>query len=136
MLVTLRWLIMLCLVCVCSSLAAGPMRPAVRGAAMRGARQPAATMMARKKLQTLAEQGFWEGEWLCADCGYIYEPDPAAPFEKLPNFWKCPQCAGPRRRFVKKAGDMLGDLDDSPLVIGTAIAAFIVAALVYLGLTL
>lgn len=39
---------------------------------------------------------------MCADCGYIYDPDPEAPFEDLPGFWKCPQCAGPRRRFVKK----------------------------------
>eukprot|EP00310_Coccolithus_braarudii_P022043 CAMPEP_0183352822 /NCGR_PEP_ID=MMETSP0164_2-20130417/30748_1 /TAXON_ID=221442 /ORGANISM="Coccolithus pelagicus ssp braarudi, Strain PLY182g" /LENGTH=93 /DNA_ID=CAMNT_0025525363 /DNA_START=159 /DNA_END=440 /DNA_ORIENTATION=+ len=92
-------------------------------------------MMARKKQLTLAEQGFWEGEWVCADCGYIFEPDAAAPFEKLPPRWKCPQCAGPRRRFVKKAGDVLGNLDDSPLVVGTVVAALIVAGLVYVGLT-
>ena len=56
--------------------------------------------------QKLEEMGYWPGEWLCADCGYIYEPGTSPPFEELRPGWKCPQCAGPRRRFVKKAGDM------------------------------
>ena len=33
-------------------------------------------------------------------------PGTSPPFEELRKGWKCPQCAGPRRRFVKKAGDM------------------------------
>ena len=57
-------------------------------------------------MQKLEEAGYWPGEWLCADCGFIYEPGMEPPFEELKPFWKCPQCAGPRRRFVKKAGDM------------------------------
>ena len=56
--------------------------------------------------QKLEAMGYWPGEWLCADCGYIYEPGTSPPFEELRKGWKCPQCAGPRRRFVKKAGDM------------------------------
>ena len=56
--------------------------------------------------QKLEEQGYWPGEWLCADCGYIYEPGTSPAFEELRAGWKCPQCAGPRRRFIKKAGDM------------------------------
>ena len=56
--------------------------------------------------QKLEEMGYWPGEWLCGDCGYIYEPGTSPPFEELRAGWKCPQCAGPRRRFVKKAGDM------------------------------
>lgn len=90
--------------------------------------------MAKKQL-TLEERGYWPGEWVCADCGFIYEPDPVQPFEELKPFWKCPQCAGPRRRFVKKAGSMLGQLDDSPLVYGTAAAGLVIAALVYVALT-
>ena len=118
--------------------------------------------------QKLEEMGYWPGEWLCADCGYIYEPGTEPPFEELKKFWKCPQCAGPRRRFVKKAGSMcavrvtsasvagtscahpllrrlrsaarvlrrLGTLDDSPLYIGTGIAAVVIVGLVYAGLTL
>ena len=58
--------------------------------------------------QKLEEMGYWPGEWLCADCGYIYEPGTSPPFEELRQGWKCPQCAGPRRRFIKKAGDMRG----------------------------
>lgn len=79
--------------------------------------------------------GYWPGEWLCGDCGYIYEPGTSPPFEELRAGWKCPQCAGPRRRFVKKAGDMLGTLDDSPLFLGTAAAFVLIFGLVYLGLT-
>jgi rubredoxin len=85
--------------------------------------------------QKLEAKGYWPGEWLCADCGYIYEPGMEPAFEELRPGWKCPQCAGPRRRFVKKAGDMLGNLDDTPLYVGTGVAFVIVFGLVYLGLT-
>ena len=61
------------------------------------------TSQAEEKLEEL---GYWPGEWVCTDCGYIYEPGNEPPFEELRQRWKCPQCAGPRRRFVKKAGDM------------------------------
>lgn len=89
----------------------------------------------KKKQLTLEERGYWAGEWVCADCGYIYEPNDAEPFEELRARWKCPQCAGPRRRFVKKAGNMLGTVDDSALVNGTILAALLIVALVYVGLT-
>ena len=85
--------------------------------------------------QKLEAKGYWPGEWLCADCGYIYEPGMEPAFEELRPGWKCPQCAGPRRRFVKKAGDMLGNLDDTPLYVGTGVAFVVVFGLVYLGLT-
>ena len=85
--------------------------------------------------QKLEAMGYWPGEWLCADCGYIYEPGTSPPFEELRPGWKCPQCAGPRRRFVKKAGGMLGTIDDSPVVLGTGVAALAIIALVYIGLT-
>jgi len=89
----------------------------------------------KKKELTLEERGYWGGEWVCADCGYIYEPGTEPPFEELRTRWKCPQCAGPRRRFVKKAGDMIGNVDDSALVNGTIFAAVLIVVLVYLGLT-
>ena len=85
--------------------------------------------------EVLEAKGYWPGEWVCADCGYIYEPGTKPAFEELRPRWKCPQCAGPRRRFVKKAGGQYGTIDDTPLFIGTGLAiAFIIFA-VYIGLT-
>lgn len=85
--------------------------------------------------EILEEKGYWAGEWLCADCGYVYQASVDPAFEELPNFWKCPQCAGPRRRFVKKAGDMVGNLDDSPFFIGTLATLLVIAGLVYYAVT-
>lgn len=86
--------------------------------------------------EILEEKGYWPGEWVCADCGYIYEPGTTPAFEELRARWKCPQCAGPRRRFVKKAGGIVAAVDDSPLLAGTAVVALLTAGLVYVGLTL
>jgi rubredoxin len=72
---------------------------------------------------------------MCADCGYIYEPGTTPAFEELRTKWKCPQCAGPRRRFVKKAGGQYGQIDDSPLYIGMGISFFFIFAALYVGLT-
>lgn len=112
------------------------LRPATLSATV--TRAPALTMQFGKKKKeappTLAERGYWEGEWVCADCGYIYEPGTEPPFEELRSFWKCPQCAGPRRRFVKKAGGVTGQLDDTPLVVGTAACAIFIAWAVYYAL--
>ena len=109
----------------------------VSGAAVRT--QPVTMQFGKKKKtaeEVLEEKGYWPGEWVCADCGYIYEPGTVPPFEELRPRWKCPQCAGPRRRFVKKAGGMTASVDDSPLIIGTAAVAVATAVLVYIGLTL
>merc|ERR1719230_678623 len=85
--------------------------------------------------EVLEEKGYWPGEWLCADCGYIYEPGTSPPFEELKRFWKCPQCAGPRRRFVKKAGDVMGSTNDAGLYLFTAGSLLALVGLLYLGLT-
>merc|ERR1719450_1907034 len=89
--------------------------------------QPAMQLFGPKKTaeEILEEKGYWPGEWGCADCGYIYEPGTEPAFEELRPRWKCPQCAGPRRRFVKKAGSMVGTIDDSDLIYGTIGAAFL-----------
>merc|ERR1719460_208098 len=86
--------------------------------------------------EKLEQKGYWPGEWVCSDCGFIYEPGTTPAFEELRQKWKCPQCAGPRRRFVKKAGNSFGQVDDSPVIIGTVATAVITAVLVYLGLTI
>lgn len=52
---------------------------------------------------------YWQGEWICVDCGFIYKPARKVKFEDLPGSWKCPQCNAPKRRFAKKAGDMIAE---------------------------
>ncbi|KAL1514594.1 hypothetical protein AB1Y20_003688 [Prymnesium parvum] len=116
-----------------------PARVAMPSTALRTPVRAAAVQMQfgkKKKPLTLEERGYWGGEWVCADCGYIYEPGTEPPFEELRPRWKCPQCAGPRRRFVKKAGNMVGQVDDSPLIGGTIGAAILIIVLVYVGLTI
>merc|ERR1719502_1962503 len=106
--------------------------------APRVAASPAMQLFGREKKtpeEILEEKGYWPGEWVCADCGYIYEPGTIPAFEELRIGWKCPQCAGPRRRFVKKAGDMVGGLNDAPIVYGTALSALLIIVLLYVGLT-
>jgi len=105
-------------------------------AAVAPARASTAMQFGKKKQLTLEERGYWAGEWVCADCGFIYEPNDNEPFEELRSRWKCPQCAGPRRRFVKKAGNMIGTVDDSDLINGTVGAAVLIIALVYVGLSI
>lgn len=114
--------------------------PAMRVAPMAAARTPPALMQFGRKKKTveevLEEKGYWPGEWVCADCGYIYEPGTEPAFEELRPKWKCPQCAGPRRRFVKKAGGQTGVVDDSPLFIGMGLTVALIVVLVYAGLTI
>ena len=112
--------------------------PTMRFASPVARAAPASMQFGGKKL-TKAEQleakGYWPGEWVCADCGFIYEPGTTPPFEELRVKWKCPQCAGPRRRFVKKAGNSYGEVDDSPVIIFTVGTIFIIVILVWFGLT-
>jgi rubredoxin len=106
-----------------------------RGSTRRG--EPVMQLFQRKTPEeVLEEKGYWPGEWVCADCGYLYAPGTSPAFEELRQGWKCPQCAGPRRRFVKKAGGVVATLDDSPLILGTVASAVVITILVVLGLTL
>ena len=64
---------------------------------------------------------YWQGEWVCADCGYIYETKnfDYVYFEQQTRGFKCPQCSAPRRRFAKKVGDKVGitnDGGDAPII--------------------
>lgn len=76
----------------------------------------------KKDRAALAEEkGYWEGEWICADCGYIYDADLFGGlfFEEQTKGFKCPQCSGPRRRYAKKIGDTVGvtlDGGDGPIL--------------------
>lgn len=65
---------------------------------------------------------YWEGEWVCKDCGYIYNRAECAGmfFEEQGAGFRCPQCSGPRRRYAKKVGDRVGttlDGGDAPILI-------------------
>merc|ERR1719453_620582 len=58
---------------------------------------------------------YWQGEWICADCGYIYDQDVDGGglyFEQLKKGFVCPQCSAPRRRYAKKVGDQWGVTND------------------------
>ena len=60
-------------------------------------------------------------QWVCADCGYIYDPSIFGGlfFEEQTKGFKCPQCSGPRRRYAKKVGDKVGvtlDGGDGPIL--------------------
>merc|ERR1711935_75897 len=65
---------------------------------------------------------YWQGEWVCKDCGYIYQRQEVAGmyFEEQGAGFRCPQCSGPRRRYAKKVGDRIGttlDGGDAPILI-------------------
>ncbi|KAL7544443.1 hypothetical protein ACHAWF_007824 [Thalassiosira exigua] len=65
---------------------------------------------------------FWAGEWVCKDCGYIYDRSECAGmyFEEQGPGFRCPQCSGPRRRYAKKVGDRVGttlDGGDAPILL-------------------
>mmetsp|Transcript_10993 Transcript_10993/g.15716 ORF Transcript_10993/g.15716 Transcript_10993/m.15716 type:complete len:144 (+) Transcript_10993:69-500(+) len=65
---------------------------------------------------------YWAGEWVCKDCGYIYNRGECAGmyFEEQGVGFRCPQCSGPRRRYAKKVGDRVGttlDGGDAPILI-------------------
>lgn len=133
--------VLLCLACSASEALRAAVAPmgarTLSRAAVRA--EPAVMQFNKKKKSTeelLEEKGYWPGEWVCADCGYIYEPSAERPFEELRPRWKCPQCAGPRRRFVKKAGGVTAQINDNPLIYGTVAVAVVTAVLVYLGLTI
>lgn len=113
---------------------AGAARPIVARSAVIASRSQL-RMMAKSKVDVREEKGYWPGEWVCADCGFIYAPTERIPFEEQPKGFVCPQCAGPRRRFVKKAGDVVGSLDDSGLIIGTLVGLVAVGGLLYFGMS-
>lgn len=78
----------------------------------------------RKSKAQLAEEAekYWQGEWVCKDCGYIYQKSECAGmyFEEQGVGFRCPQCSGPRRRYAKKVGDRVGttlDGGDAPILI-------------------
>jgi rubredoxin len=101
------------------------------------------TVLAAKGKLTAQEQaeelGYWGGDWVCADCGYVYDIDfdgGGKYFEQQKKGFICPQCSAPRRRYAKKVGDEWGvtnDGGDFPIYFATflGLAATTWFALVY-----
>ena len=64
-----------------------------------------------KKEEVKSETEYWQGEWVCADCGYVYDRDidgGGLYFEQQKKGFICPQCSAPRKRYAKKVGDQWG----------------------------
>jgi rubredoxin len=47
-------------------------------------------------------------QWMCLNCGYVYREEvgdpeggvaPGTPWEKVPDTWKCPDCAASKADF-------------------------------------
>uniref|UniRef100_A0A6U4H457 Rubredoxin-like domain-containing protein n=1 Tax=Phaeomonas parva TaxID=124430 RepID=A0A6U4H457_9STRA len=82
---------------------------------------PSVTALSARKAAE-EEIDFWQGDWVCADCGYIYDRGECNGlyFEEQPRGFRCPQCRGPRRRYAKKVGDRVGltlDGGDAPILL-------------------
>jgi rubredoxin len=61
-----------------------------------------------KKEEAKSKTEYWQGEWVCADCGYVYDRDidgGGLYFEQQKKGFICPQCSAPRKRYAKKVGD-------------------------------
>lgn len=75
---------------------------------------------------------------ICVDCGYVYCD--ATPFEELPEFYRCPQCKAPKRRFVGydvKTGKGTSMAEGDAGTIATVIGGLLtIGILAYLALSL
>jgi len=70
---------------------------------------------------------YWQGDWVCADCGYIYDRDidgGGMYFEEQKRGFICPQCSAPRKRYAKAVGGQWGvtrDGGDFPIYAWTLV---------------
>lgn len=68
-------------------------------------------LFAKKEEEVQSGTEYWQGEWVCADCGYVYDRDidgGGLYFEQQKKGFICPQCSAPRKRYAKKVGDQWG----------------------------
>jgi len=89
----------------------------------------AAQLSAKEKAEM-----YWSGDWVCADCGYVYDSRifGGRYFEEQTFGFKCPQCSGPRRRYAKMVGDTVGvtlDGGDGPILLASGIGFLFTIAL-------
>ena len=120
--------IFLLLVLSCLSCSAFAPRPSF------GLQRSASKIVSAKGKADDAGSQYWQGDWVCADCGYIYDRDidgGGKYFEEQKRGFICPQCSAPRKRYAKAVGDQWGvtrDGGDVPIYLWTAIG---LAATVY-----
>lgn len=101
-------MIIVVLACLCLSAA---FKPSIRAPAALTTRK--LQLSAKAKGSAATEEGteYWQGEWVCADCGYIYDREfdgGGLYFEQQKRGFICPQCSAPRKRYAKKVGDQWG----------------------------
>lgn len=131
----LFYLVLLCIVC---SMQAYMPRIGGKLAAI-GQKTSPTSLYAKKPVETKEEGEYWQGEWVCADCGYVYDKDldgGGKYFEQQGRGFICPQCSAPRKRYAKKVGDQWGvtrDGGDLPIYFFTFLGLGLVTwfALVY-----
>ncbi|KAJ8907988.1 hypothetical protein NDN08_008089 [Rhodosorus marinus] len=85
----------------------------------------------RRSVVKMSEEEFWQGEWVCVDCGYIYGQSEGVPFEELPTNFRCPQCRAPKRRFAKKAGEVVAsnaDASNTQILLVSLLGLFAIVA--------
>ncbi|CAJ1963013.1 unnamed protein product [Cylindrotheca closterium] len=123
--------LILAIICFASSSSAFSVPPSVVSSPIVSAAAPSTTSLnvfgkRKTKAQIEEEEAlaaqYWQGEWVCKDCGYIYNKQECAGmyFEEQGAGFRCPQCSGPRRRYAKKVGDRVGttlDGGDAPILI-------------------
>lgn len=96
-------------------------------------------LLAKKSTKVDESSKYWQGDWVCADCGYVYDKDidgGGQYFEEMKKGFICPQCSAPRKRYAKKVGDEWGvtrDGGDFPIYALTFVGLIATAwfALVY-----
>lgn len=120
--------LILAIVCLSTASAFSSVQPSVVSTVSVGRSSTSLNVFGNRKSQAQKEQEeeleskFWQGEWVCKDCGYIYNRQECAGmyFEEQGAGFRCPQCSGPRRRYAKKVGDRVGttlDGGDAPILI-------------------
>ena len=58
-------------------------------------RNPVSKILAVKPAASGIPEGYWEGDWVCADCGYVFDKDidgGGKYFEDQKKGFICPQC--------------------------------------------
>ena len=110
----------LALLCVCLIAHVSAFMPARLSAGSRIAVRAGSSglKMATKQKAAVEEKTYWEGDWVCADCGYIYDADIddpqglGRPFEEMKRGFICPQCSAPRKRYAKAVNGVWGVTND------------------------